>query len=354
MLPDLGVLVAALLGGALGGAMLLLVVGLRGVVTDPARPPSAVRRAVSRLRDPALAGRLGAGLAIGLLVLLLTRWPVAAAGLGALVAAWPVLFGGGRAEQRQIDRLEALVVWTESLRDTITGSASLEQAIPVSAENAPPLIRPALARLVGQLQARVSVDKALLTLASWLDDASADLVLAALILNAQRRGQGLGEVLGGLSVAAREELDMRRKVMAGRAGLRRGVQVVVAMTVSIGVFLTTVGGTYVQPYDTFAGQVALLVVLAIFGVGFAWMRRLSGSVPVMPFLPRPGQMPALKDLAVVAGLTGLSTRAVAALSAEPARPARAAGTSRAARNGDRRTGQASWTLSRGGPGGAGR
>ena len=317
VLPELGVLIAALLCGGFGAAVLLLVVGLRGVVTDPGRPPGAVRRVALTLGDPMRSRRLAGGVGVAVLVLVLTRWPVAAVGLGALVAAWPLLFGGGRAEQLQIDRLEALVVWTESLRDTVGGHASLEQAIPVTAEHAPPLIRPALIRLVGQLRARVPLDKALLTLASWLDDASADLVLAALILNAQRRGDGLGQVLGGLSVAAREELDMRRKVSAGRSGLRRGVQIVVVMTVVFGVFLSTVGGAYVTPYDTVAGQLALAVVLAIFAVGFGWMRRLSGSAPVMPFLARPGQRPAPQDLAVVAGLTGLSPAAVAALSAQP-------------------------------------
>ena len=327
-MADVGVLIAAVLSAGLGCAVLLLVVGVRGVAGDPTRPPGRAQQALAALRSPALAGRLSGGVIVAVLVLLLTRWPVAALGLGALVAGWPLLFGGGRAEQLQIDRLEALVVWTESLRDTVSGNASLEQAIPVSTLNAPPLIRPALVRLVGQLQARVPLDKALMAMAAWLDDASADLVLAALILNAQNRGRGLALVLSGLSVAAREELDVRGKVSAGRKGLRRGIQVVVGTTIAFGVFLSLFGGTYVHPYDTFTGQVALAVVLGIFAAGFAWMRRLAGSTPVMPFLARPGQTDAPEDLAIVAGLTGLSPVAVASLSAEPQSAARAPGARR--------------------------
>ncbi len=284
--------------------MLLLVVGLRGTLPDSTRPPGRTGRALHAVRDPALARRIGAGLAVAVLVLLVTRWPVAAVGLGALVILWPVLFGGGQHERLQMDRLEALVVWTESLRDTVGAHASLEQAIPVTARHAPPLIRPALVRLVGQLHARVPIDKALLSLAAYLDDASADLVLAALILSAQRRGDGLGQVLTGLAVAAREELDVRRKVSAGRAGLRRGVQVVVVITLSFAGFLAVFGGTYVEPYATPAGQLALGVVLGIFAVGFGWMRQLSGIPAVPAFLTPPAGGPDPADLMVLAGLTG--------------------------------------------------
>ena len=55
---------------------------------------------------------------------------------------------------------------------------------------------------------------ALQQFADELDDPSADLVVAALILNSRLRGPGLRDVLGALAVSAREELDMRQRVMA--------------------------------------------------------------------------------------------------------------------------------------------
>jgi hypothetical protein len=99
--------------------------------------------------------------------------------------------------------------------------------------------------------------------------------------------------------------------------LRRGAQIVVGLTVAFAVFLVVFGGRYVEPYDSAAGQVALLVVLAMFATGFAWMRRLSGSAPVLPFLARPGVRTAPQDLAVVANLTGLPTSASSMLGADP-------------------------------------
>jgi tight adherence protein B len=317
VLPSLDVLLVALLCGGLGGAVLLLVAGVRGTVRDPGRPAGTAARLSARLRSGAPAGRMAGAAGAAAMVLVLTRWPVAAAGVAALVVAWPRLFGGIRAEREQIVRLEALVIWTEALRDTMTGHASLEQAIPAAAQNAPPVIRPALARLVGQIGARLPMEHALRGLAAQLDDASADLIIAALILNVRRRGDGLTAVLGGLAEAARVELDMRRRVSAGRAGLRRGVQIVVLMTVVFAGFLVVFSRDYVRPYGTPAGQVALAVVIGMFAAGFAWMRQLSGADAVLPFLSRPGQQITGEDLRLVAGLTGLSPAAAETLTTGP-------------------------------------
>ena len=317
VLPEPGVLLAAVVCAGLGAAVALLVVAVRGVVVDSARPPGRYSRAVTALGSPALTGRLVGGLLVATGTLLTTRWLVAAVGLGALVVAWPRLFGASRAEQARINRLEGLVGWTESLRDTIAAHASLEQAIPATTDGAPPVIRPALVRLTGQIKARAPMEGALLALAAELDDPSADLVVAALILNVRRRGDRLAEVLTGLAAAAREEVDLRRRVSAGRAGLRRGVQMVVALTVAFATFLIVFGGAYLRPYDSPAGQIALGVVIAMFAVGFAWMRQLSGADEARPFLARPGQVASAAELRVVTHLTGANPAAARDLGGDP-------------------------------------
>lgn len=283
-----GTLAAAVVGAGLAGAVVLLATGWRGAPIDATRPPSRWSRWRRLVTAPGASARVAAAVLTGVAVLVVTRWPVAAAGLAALVAWWPRMFGGTRAEQQQIDRLDALVTWTESLRDTIAAHAGLEHAIPATTHSAPPLIRPALIRLAGRIRARTPLDDALLALAAELDDASADLVIAALILNVRRRGDRLADVLSGLATTAREELDLRRRISAGRAGLRRGVQIVIALTLAFAVFLFTMGGTYVQPYDTAAGQVALAVVIGLFAAGFTWMRHLSAAARPAAFLHRPG------------------------------------------------------------------
>jgi tight adherence protein B len=65
--------------------------------------------------------QLGVALVAGLVALLITRWALAGVAATAIVVLWPRLFGGGRAGRRQLEKIEALAAWTESLRDTANG-----------------------------------------------------------------------------------------------------------------------------------------------------------------------------------------------------------------------------------------
>jgi Flp pilus assembly protein TadB len=184
-------------------------------------------------------------------------------------------FGGTGEERRAIDRLEALATWTEALRDTIAGAVGLEQAIPATAVNAAPAIKPGLNLLVDRLRIREPLPSALMRFADDLDDPSADLIVAALVLNARLRGPGLREVLSALADSAREELDVRRKVAAERRSTRRSVQVVVAITLVMAAGLVLFNPTYMQPYTSFIGQVVLAVVIGLYALGLIWLRRLA-------------------------------------------------------------------------------
>jgi tight adherence protein B len=294
--------IPTLLGLGVGVGVLLLVVGVRGTVTDPSRPPTPMARWLATARDPAQLRRLLAAIAVGIATIWATGWPVAALAGAALVLSWPALFGGAAAEARRIDSLEALVVWTESLRDMVSAHASLEQAIPATTSGAPELIRPSLIRLVGRIRAQVPLQRALRMMAGELDDPSAGLVIMTLILNVRRRGTRLTDVLTGLTTSAREELEMRRRITAERAQLRRGVQLIVGVTVVVAVFLVVANPAYVAPYGSVQGQAVLLLVVGIFAVSFIRMRRISAEPPVPAvLLDRPEDK--VRDDALAAALT---------------------------------------------------
>lgn len=266
------ILLIILLGALVGGGLVLLVVALRGTAGKLATP--------NRAGADSLLDRVGRqtvyGIVAGLIALAITRWPVAGVGAGVLIAFWPVLFGGAKAEREAIARLDGLAAWTESLRDTIAGAVGLEQAIPATVYASSPSIQPQLRVLADRLRVRVAMPVALQRFADELDDPSADLVVASLILNARLRGPGLRQVLTSLSDAARAELDMRQRVFAQRASTRRSVQIVAGISVLFVVGLSVINRQYVEPYATPQGQMVLLVVVAVFAAGFMWMRRLSG------------------------------------------------------------------------------
>lgn len=258
------------LGAAIGAAGVLLVWAL-----TPQEPSRTVVPSTLLPKLKSYGTRLPLAVGVGFVLLIWTRWPVLAVATGLLVFFAPALFGGGANEKRAIARLEGLAGWTESLRDTIAGAVGLEQAIPATAYAASPSISPQLIALADRLRVRTPLPTALQRFADDLDDPSADLIVAALMLNARLRGPGLRDVLTSLAHSAREELEMRRRVVASRASTRRSVQIVVAISVSFVLGLSLFNRDYVEPYSSFLGQMVLLIVLGLFAAGFMWMRSLS-------------------------------------------------------------------------------
>jgi Flp pilus assembly protein TadB len=257
-------------GAAAGAGLFLLVVAVRGLPVSPPGPGRDIRR---RLRE--LAGLRGAiALAAGTLALVATRWVVAGIGVALLAYSWRGL-SGAAGERRALVRLEALATWTESLRDTIAGAVGLEQAIPASLRVAAPVLAEPLAKLVDRLHIRVPMPDALLRFADDLDDPGADLIIAALVINARLRGPGLRDLLGSLSASVREELDMRRRVTADRRSIRRSVQIVIGVSVGMALALALLDRGFLAPYNGVLGQAVLAVVVAIYAAGIIWLRRLA-------------------------------------------------------------------------------
>jgi Flp pilus assembly protein TadB len=270
------------LGAAVGGGLALLIAAIRGLPTKPQEERARTAGDIIKF----LSTRTAVAVVVGALVLAATRWPTAAIASGVLVFFWNQLFGGLAAERAALARVEALASWTESLRDTIAGAVGLEQAIPATARAASPAIRENLHTLVDRLRARMPLPQALEYFADDMDDASADLVIAALILNARLRGPGLREVLGALAQSSREEVDMRQRVMAQRSSTRRSVQIVVGVSVAVVLGLAIFNKSFVQPYSSLTGQLVLLAVIALFAAGFYWLRRLSSIETPARFLQR--------------------------------------------------------------------
>ena len=291
-------MLAILVGAVTGGGLFLLVIALRGLPVRPKNQgPGKLERQVREL----FSVRGGIALIIGILVLVATGWIVAGIGVALLVYSWRSL-GGAASERKTMARLESLATWTESLRDTIAGAVGLEQAIPSSIRVADVSLREPLTKLVDRLHTRVPMHVALRRFADDLDDPSADMIIAALIINSRLRGPGLRALLGALAVSVREELDMRRKVNAGRRSTRRSVQIVVAVSVGMAIALAVLDHTFLSPYDGVYGQFVLVIIGAIYAAGILWLRRLATFETPQRLLGTPGAatVPAAEPEAVAA------------------------------------------------------
>jgi Flp pilus assembly protein TadB len=148
---------------------------------------------------------------------------------------------------------------------------------------------------VNRLHTRVPMHEALQRFADDLDDPTADLIIAALIINSRLRGPGLRDLLGALSGSVREELDMRRKVNSERRSTRRSAQIVVAVSVGLAAGLAVFNKGYVQGYNSLAGQAVLVVVVGLYVAGFIWMRKLATFQSAERLLAGPASRPAAES-----------------------------------------------------------
>lgn len=273
---------AALLGAGVGGGLLLIILGVRGVeVRDSPRPWSRLRAERVRLRLVlAAAGLIGLGL--------LTGWPIAAAIGAALGWVIPDLAMGGRSRQGAIERVEAVASWTEMLRDTLAGARGVEGAITSTAAVSPLAIRPEVLELAAALERqRQPLPHALRQFGIKVADPTCDLVVAALLMVTEEEGGRLGELLGALATSARADSEMRLRVEAGRARMRTTVRIVSGTTVVFAGMLVLFNRSFLSPYDSATGQLMLAVVGACFLGGFIWLAQMARSVaPARLLAPR--------------------------------------------------------------------
>ncbi|MCR6492111.1 type II secretion system F family protein [Cellulomonas sp. P24] len=279
-------LLAGVAGALLTAGGLAILVGARRTTASPlrrrrrrrpARPtPVALRTGWARWRWPVALGA-------GALVWLLSRWPVAGAIVSATLIGLPVLLSTTQVAARGIDRIEAIEEWTRRLADILLAGVGLEQGITTSLRTCPPPIAPEVTALVARLSARWTTEQALRAFADDLNDAAADLVVAALVLASRRRGPGLARVLTAVADSVADDVAVRRKVEAERAKPRTTARAVTLITLGV-VGAGALNGTYLAPYGDPIGQLVLALIAGGFIGCLAWMRALTLSPPEPRFL----------------------------------------------------------------------
>lgn len=265
----------------LGLGVLMLVLALRPAQRPELETPSAVTRvkdSITRIFPKQQLMIVLGGLAGGVvlyvitgLVVLLFAVPAAAIGLPALLAK--------PASAKRIQKLEAIEAWTRALSGLIGSGVGIEQAIKVSLGNAPAPIRREVGNLVARLNARMNPADAIYAFADELDDNTADVVAAHLVLSTRMRGDGLALALQGLSDTVTSEVRHRREIESDQEKPRttaRNITLVATGALTIMAFT----GSFLTGYQTPIGQLLIAAYLGIYVLSLVWMRKMSDGKPI--------------------------------------------------------------------------
>lgn len=243
------------------------------------------RRGPSRPKRPQLTWdvvRWPGAIMTGALVAMLSGWLALGLGTFAAVVGLPVLAGSSVRAEARIDRIEAVEEWIRRLADVLAIGVGLEQAIQSAGRTAPAAIADDVATLSARIAARMQTETALRRFADDLEDPTADLAVAALILASRRRGPGVASALTGIADSVGEEVAARRRIEADRAKPRTTARAVTVITVVI-IAAGLLNRSYTSPYSSPLGQVVLAATLGFFGAALWWMHSMTQG-------PRPARI----------------------------------------------------------------
>jgi len=218
--------------------------------------------------------RLVIAVIVSLIILILTKWIMAAVFAGVLPFVMSGLFISTESKKK-INNIEAIATWTEMLADTLAGAAGLNQAITASVPLAPLPIAAQVSELATYLEIGIPQSTALRKFAITLQEPLGDLVVSVLLMASENRAVSLGEILGELAVTAREEANIYLKVEAQRASTRSAMRMVCGFSVGFAGLAMLVAHTYLLPYSSAEGQVVLAMVGSLFLLGLWLMNKMS-------------------------------------------------------------------------------
>jgi tight adherence protein B len=221
----------------------------------------------------------------GVVVMLVTGWVAAGLGAAALVLVGPALLRPSAVSQRHIDRLEALASWTRRMADLLASGAAqtLQDALERSAATSPAPIEDETKALATRMGPR-GMEPALRQFAKEIADPVGDHVAMALIVRARHGATGLADVLTALATDVDEQVRMRRGILAEQKKAVSNIRMILGLTVIVWVGLSLFARSYMAPYSTVGGQVALTLIVAGFAGTIWWLQKLSRPVVGSRFL----------------------------------------------------------------------
>jgi hypothetical protein len=170
--------------------------------------------------------------------------------------------------------VEAIASWTESLRDTISAAAGLEQAIIATENHCPRAINEPVQRLVASLRYG-TLEDALRRFAEDIAHPSCDFVVAALITASNHHSRDLAQLLTHLAECSRSECELYLRIWVSRARTRTSVRIICGtiLLFALGLFLFNM--SYLGPFMSLEGFLVFLVIAVCFGSSLFWMSQIA-------------------------------------------------------------------------------
>ena len=175
-------------------------------------------------------------------------------------------------DQRML--VEAIASWTESLRDTISAAAGLEQAIIATENHCPRAIKEPVQRLVASLRYG-TLEVALRRFADDIAHPSCDFVVAALITAATHQSRDLAQLLTHLAECSRSECELYLRIWVSRARTRASVRIISGTIICFGLGLVLFNLSYLRPFFSREGVFVLLAIAVSFACSLYWMSQIA-------------------------------------------------------------------------------
>jgi Flp pilus assembly protein TadB len=270
----MNVIIALLAGLGTGTGLLLAAAGLWAPPATSAAAGLFGRLRARILADPQRHRRLLYGTAAAVFVFVATGWPVGAGLAGLAGATTPTILGARQRRDDAIAHTEALATWAEQLRDTISSSAGLQEALALTAATAPAALREPLAGVADGMRDR-PLPELLKAFADTVCDPTCDQIVVSLILATQHRGQNLTDVLGDVAAAARQDAEMRMRTETSRAQTYADAKAVTFVVLGVFGLLLVGNRGYLDAYSGLAGQTVLGIVGAMWTGALVGLGELS-------------------------------------------------------------------------------
>ena len=255
-------LIGALLGAFVGSGVFTALIGWRGI---PSWPDKNGSKLLTKFRGPLspLALRLTIAGAGFVAAFVLTGWLIAGLIMGIVGFSSPTVVGAKLTRDREVERMTALATWVEMVRDTISAASGLTETLRATAVTAPIAVREPVQQLAARAE-REPLPEALAKFADEVDHGVADTVVVTLRLAAANQTGSLQEALAELAENTRQEVSMRLRIEASRARQFTSARFIAGVVAVFSIGMVGFSRSYLAPYDTVWGQVALTVIGSLF------------------------------------------------------------------------------------------